>query len=260
MALTVWRAGPARGPRRIEGVKPAPIGDWSLDVGRGPNGNPWAVYTSCTRGGCRPWGIDLRTGIRRSLGVGRGATRRSGAVASSSRATGRLYRATVGRPRSVRRLPMPRRGRTSSPPSCAGTASPTRPGSPARTRVSSSSGDQRLDEDVAPRRAVADGGAGEECTRLLASPTFSARGLSYLLAGSGEPSVCGRSHRTVLVTPFGRRPAPTGASGAVVAAGRTVVLRAAARQGERADRDRCAPRRRHGDVVGCEVRALELVD
>src|SRR4051794_17569744 len=73
-ALTVSRPGTAAAaPRTVAGVRAPRTGLRHLDVGRGPGGHAWATYTRCTPGGgCAPWGVDLATGARRSLGVGRG--------------------------------------------------------------------------------------------------------------------------------------------------------------------------------------------
>jgi hypothetical protein len=250
VALTAWRPGDAP-PRRIAAVKPAPIGDWSLDVGRGPNGNLWAVYTSCTRGGCGPWGIDLRTGVRRSLGVGPGRDAALWGRRVVFARHGRLYRATVGRPRSARRVPM-RRGVDVESTELRGDRvayTTWESGDDARFQQLWS---QRLG-GPAPRRPLADGFDGEECTHVLTSPVLTARGLTYLIAGAGEPSVCGRGGRTALVTPTGRRPAAVGALAEVVVGGRTVVLAPPSAKARRGDRDRCA-RDAGSQVAGCEIR------
>jgi hypothetical protein len=65
--LNVWRPGETA-PRRVE----LQASGWDLDLGPGPDGATWAVYSRCASGGCRPYGYDLGTGAIRGLGVGRG--------------------------------------------------------------------------------------------------------------------------------------------------------------------------------------------
>jgi hypothetical protein len=252
IVLTVWR-GHGR-PRIVARAKPGPIGRRDLDLGPGPDGATWATYTHCLPGGCRPWAVDLRTGAQHDLGVGRGRAPSIWRHLVVFVREGRLYRARIGEPSSARRVPTPRGEDVE--------AVDLRGDGVAYTTWES--GEDPRSQGVflenvhgpAPRRPVAGGGVGEECSRLLRSPVLGRNGLSWLRAGAGDPTVCQASTPTRFTrTPDGairRRRLPTGTLAAAVVRGRTLVLAPPPAKAHRFDRDLC----HLGAPGGCEVRTL----
>ena len=257
--LTVWEPGGR--PRRLPVRANADPYRRVLDVGRGPDGAVWITYARCAGRDaghrCRPRGYDLRTGADRDLNVGAGVAaslwgnrvavlRQSGADTPSTLWAGTLG---TGVARPVPLTP----GRDGVPPAGPPVALDLRddrvallawePGDDSRGEYLLAG---RL-SDPASILPVPDGGgvAGEECTRLVASPTFTATALTWLVSTLGPSSSC-RGHRrrlhrrdahgtTVATIP---RAAP---KQAVVAAGRVVGLFVARPDGDQGDRDACEP-------------------
>lgn len=245
VALASWRPGDPR-PKLYARVKPGPIGRWDLDVGRGPRGALWATYTHCLPGGCRPWAIDLDHGVQRDLGVGRGrAPAVWGDMVVFTRA-GHLYRGRVGRPSSVRRLPVAPHERVESIELRGDRlAYTTRDDDEGRNQTLWSG---RL-SDAAHVRAVDRGFEGEECSREIDGVTLSASGLSWTRFLAGSTACQGRTSALV------RRPGattklPVGTRTAVLVGGRTLSLSVPAARADREDRQPCV----HGHTKGCAIR------
>jgi hypothetical protein len=267
--LTVWRPGGR--PRRLAVRANADPARRALDVGRGPDGAVWITYARCAGGRCRPRGYDLRTGVDRDLGVGSGVAaaiwgdrvvvlRQSGAQAPAS-----LFVSTIGGA-GTRRIPIPAE-HSGAPPAGEPTALDLHgdrvafvawePGEDARGLT------LRAGRLADPRTIlpVASGGVGEECTRLVTSPTFTATALTWMVSTLGPASSCGRHRRELrrrdargtTVAPIARQ-AP---KQAVVAGGHVVGLFVARPDDDQGDRDACEPEAllSEGDHwPGCELR------
>jgi hypothetical protein len=262
--LTVWEPGGR--PRRLPVRANADPYRRALDVGRGPDGAVWITYARCAKGRCRPRGYDLRTGADRDLGVGGGVAasvwgarvavvRQTGADTPSS-----LWLGAIGQG-VARRVPL--RGDPLGAPAALDLRDDRvallawEPGDDVRSlyllagRVS----------DPTTIRPVAGGGAGEECTGLVASPTWTASALTWMTSSLGPASTCGR-HRRALYRRDDRGHATTVApipraapKQAVVAGGRVVGLFVAQPDGGQGDRDACDPQALLvGEGHGCRLR------
>ena len=201
------RAAPGASPRR-------PASD--LDLGPGPDGAVWAVYMRLRRArlsaaGATTW----PTGVEQELGVGLGirpAIWRGRValwlLAGPRPAHRRLVVAHVGGvrpdPRGQRPGATPTRAAAGRrPPTCPAGASPTSDAeggesrsSPLRVGVAPAHGQGVQPADL--------GGYGEECDYVVASPTLTRFGLTWLGASSGDAGACG-APSTALHRVFWRR-------------------------------------------------------
>ena len=156
-------------------------------------------------------------------------------------------RGTIGRPGSVRPLPMPAHQRIEATELRGDAIAYT-------TRDDDQEGrgqalwTTRL--GFAPtRRPIDRGSEGEECSRELGGLTLTARGLTWSRFAAGSSSC--RIRGSLLVRrPGGTTPLPVGTREAVLAGGETIVLTAPVRRAGTEDRAPCLRQRGRG----CQIR------
>jgi hypothetical protein len=198
--LNLWWPGLGRSPRRVH---VATVGE-DLDLGPGPDGATWAVFTTCDGKGCRPVGYDLATGTISELGVGLGTKpaiwRERVALWREDK---RLVIARIGGADQAHRVLIPDDGRRPIATDLRGRriaylSQPTDP----------DDRDYPLHVKVVGRDEAVDtldtGGYGEECNYQVATPTLTRFGITWVAASSGDESACGPP-RTYLRRDFWRK-------------------------------------------------------